>query len=263
MVFEGLSEKLQNVMKKIKGQSINEKNVKEMMREVRMALLEADVNFKVAKEFIANVSERAVGQDVMESLTPGQQVVKIVHEELIKLMGGDVEKLTFSSSPPTVYMMVGLQGAGKTTASAKLANHLRKQGKKPLMVACDVYRPAAVKQLQVLGKQLDVPVFEMGTETTPVEIAKKAIAHATSKLYDVVIIDTAGRLHIDETLMQELLDIKQCQTTRDTSVVDAMTGQDAGMAASFNEKLIIDLNYSYKIRWRHVVVQLFPQSCHW
>jgi signal recognition particle subunit SRP54 len=243
MVFEGLSEKLQNVMKKIKGQGrINEKNVKEMMREVRMALLEADVNFKVAKEFIANVSERAVGQDVMESLTPGQQVVKIVHEELIKLMGGDVEKLTFSSSPPTVYMMVGLQGAGKTTASAKLANHLRKQGKKPLMVACDVYRPAAVKQLQVLGKQLDVPVFEMGTETTPVEIAKKAIAHATSKLYDVVIIDTAGRLHIDETLMQELLDIKNNVKPQEILlVVDAMTGQDAvNVAASFNEKLIID-----------------------
>jgi signal recognition particle subunit SRP54 len=230
-------------MKKIKGQGrINEKNVKEMMREVRMALLEADVNFKVAKEFIANVSERAVGQDVMESLTPGQQVVKIVHEELIKLMGGDVEKLTFSSSPPTVYMMVGLQGAGKTTASAKLANHLRKQGKKPLMVACDVYRPAAVKQLQVLGKQLDVPVFEMGTETTPVEIAKKAIAHATSKLYDVVIIDTAGRLHIDETLMQELLDIKNNVKPQEILlVVDAMTGQDAvNVAASFNEKLIID-----------------------
>ncbi|NLN64108.1 MAG: signal recognition particle protein [Clostridiaceae bacterium] len=243
MVFEGLSEKLQNVMKKIKGQGrINEKNVKEMMREVRMALLEADVNFKVAKEFIANVSERAVGQDVMESLTPGQQVVKIVHEELIKLMGGDVEKLTFSSLPPTVYMMVGLQGAGKTTASAKLANHLRKQGKKPLMVACDVYRPAAVKQLQVLGKQLDVPVFEMGTETTPVEIAKKAIAHATSKLYDVVIIDTAGRLHIDETLMQELLDIKNNVKPQEILlVVDAMTGQDAvNVAASFNEKLIID-----------------------
>ena len=177
----------------------------------------------------------------MESLTPGQQVVKIVHEELIKLMGGDVEKLTFSSLPPTVYMMVGLQGAGKTTASAKLANHLRKQGKKPLMVACDVYRPAAVKQLQVLGKQLDVPVFEMGTETTPVEIAKKAIAHATSKLYDVVIIDTAGRLHIDETLMQELLDIKNNVKPQEILlVVDAMTGQDAvNVAASF-KKLIID-----------------------
>lgn len=243
MVFEGLSEKLQSVMKKIKGAGrVTEKDVKAMMREVKMALLEADVNFKVVKDFIANVSERAVGQDVLESLTPGQQVVKIVHEELIKLMGGTVEKLTFSSSPPTVYMLVGLQGAGKTTAAGKLANHLRKLGKKPLMAACDVYRPAAVKQLQVLGKQLDVPVFEMGTGVNPVEIAKKAIAHAKSMQLDVVIIDTAGRLHIDEALMQELSNIKENVKPQEILlVVDSMTGQDAvNVASSFNEQLSID-----------------------
>jgi len=243
MVFEGLSEKLQSVIKKIKGAGrVTDKDVKEMMREVKMALLEADVNFKVVKDFIANVSERAVGQDVLESLTPGQQVVKIVHEELIKLMGGTVEKLTFSSSPPTVYMLVGLQGAGKTTAAGKLANHLRKQGKKPLMAACDVYRPAAVKQLQVLGKQLDIPVFEMGTGTNPVEIAKKAIAHAKSMQLDVVIIDTAGRLHIDEALMHELMNIKENVKPQEILlVVDAMTGQDAvNVASSFNEQLGID-----------------------
>ena len=243
MVFEGLSEKLQNIIKKIKGQGrVTEKDVKEMMREVKMALLEADVNFKVVKDFIAAVSERAVGQDVLDSLTPGQQVVKIVHEELIKLMGGDVKKLTFSSAPPTVYMMVGLQGAGKTTGSGKLANYLRKQGKRPLLTACDVYRPAAVKQLQVLGKQLEVPVFEMGTDVNPVEIAKKAIAHAKSMQFDVVIIDTAGRLHIDETLMQELSNIKDSVKPQEILlVVDSMTGQDAvNVAASFNEKLNID-----------------------
>lgn len=174
MVFEGLSEKLQNVMRKIRSAGrVTEKDVKEMMREVRMALLEADVNYKVVKDFVSKVSERAVGQEVLESLTPGQQVIKIVHEELIQLMGGTVAKLTVSPSPPTVYMMVGLQGAGKTTASGKLANYLRKQGKRPMLVACDVYRPAAVKQLQVLGKQIDIPVFEMGTGTNPVEIAKR------------------------------------------------------------------------------------------
>ncbi len=243
MVFEGLSEKLQSVIKKIKGAGrVTEKDVKAMMREVKMALLEADVNFKVVKDFIANVSERAVGQDVLESLTPGQQVVKIVHEELIKLMGSTVEKLTFSSSPPTVYMLVGLQGAGKTTAAGKLANHLRKQGKKPLLAACDVYRPAAVKQLQVLGKQLDVPVFEMGAGVNPVEIAKKAIAHAKSMQLDVVIIDTAGRLHIDENLMQELSNIKENVKPQEILlVVDSMTGQDAvNVASSFNEQLSID-----------------------
>lgn len=243
MVFEGLSEKLQNVMKKIKGAGrITEKDVKAMMREVRMALLEADVNYKVVKDFVSKISERAVGQEVLESLTPGQQVIKIVHEELIQLMGGTVAKLTISPSPPTVYMMVGLQGAGKTTASGKLANYLRKQGKKPLLVACDVYRPAAVKQLQVLGKQIDIPVFEMGTGTNPVEIAQKAIAHAKSVQLDTVIIDTAGRLHIDEELMQELFEIKNSVNPQEILlVVDSMTGQDAvNVAASFNERLDID-----------------------
>ncbi len=240
MVFEGLSEKLQGVMKKIKGVGrVTEKDVKAMMREVKMALLEADVNFKVVKDFIEKVSQRAVGQDVLDSLTPGQQVVKIVHEELISLMGSTVEKITFSSSPPTVYMMVGLQGAGKTTASGKLANYLRKQGKKPLLVGCDVYRPAAIKQLQVLGKQLDVPVFELGINTNPVETAIKAIAHAKSMQLDVVIIDTAGRLHIDEALMQELLDIRNNVKPQEILlVVDSMTGQDAvNVAANFNEKI--------------------------
>jgi len=243
MVFEGLSEKLQNVMKKIKSAGrVTEKDVKAMMREVRMALLEADVNYKVVKDFVAKVSERAVGQEVLESLTPGQQVIKIVHEELIKLMGGTVAKLTVSSSPPTVYMMVGLQGAGKTTACGKLANYLRKQGKRPLLVACDVYRPAAVKQLQVLGSQINIPVFEMGTGTNPVEIAKKAIAHAKSMQLDTVIIDTAGRLHIDEELMQELSDIKESVNPQEILlVVDSMTGQDAvNVAESFNNRLDID-----------------------
>lgn len=243
MVFEGLSNKLQNIVTKIKGAGrISEKDVKAMMREVKMALLEADVNFKVVKDFINVISERAVGQDVLESLTPGQQVVKIVHEELIKLMGGAAAKLTFSSAPPTVYMLVGLQGAGKTTASGKIANYLRKQGKSPLLAACDIYRPAAIKQLQVLGKQLDVPVFEMGTDTNPVEIAKKAIYHAKSMQYDVVIIDTAGRLHIDDSLMQELLSIKNSVELQEILlVVDSMTGQDAvNVANSFNQKLNID-----------------------
>jgi len=243
MVFEGLSEKLQNIMKKMKGSArVTEKDVKEMMREVKLALLEADVNFKVVKDFINTVSERAVGQEVLESLTPGQQVVKIVHEELIKLMGSVTSKLTYSPAPPTVYMMVGLQGSGKTTTSGKLANLLRKDGKRPLLVACDVYRPAAVKQLQVVGGQLNIPVFEMGTNTDPVEIAKKAVAHAKSMQFDMVIIDTAGRLHIDEELMDELKRIKEAVKPQEILlVVDAMTGQDAvNVAGSFNEKLGID-----------------------
>lgn len=243
MVFEGLSEKLQNVMKKIRSAGrVTEKDVKEMMREVRMALLEADVNYKVVKDFIAKVSERAVGQEVLESLTPGQQVIKIVHEELIQLMGGAVAKLTVSPSPPTVYMMVGLQGAGKTTVCGKLANYLRKQGKRPLLVACDVYRPAAVKQLQVLGKQIDIPVFEMGTGTSPVEIAKKSVDYARSMQFDTVIIDTAGRLHIDEELMHELENIKLSVKPHEILlVVDSMTGQDAvNVAESFNNRLDID-----------------------
>ncbi|MGI6084810.1 MAG: signal recognition particle protein [Acetivibrionales bacterium] len=243
MVFEGLSEKLQNLMKKIKGSArVTEKDVKEMMREVKLALLEADVNFKVVKDFVNTLNERAVGQSVLESLTPGQQVVKIVHEELIKLMGSVPSKLTFSPAPPTVYMMVGLQGSGKTTTTGKLANMLRKEGKRPLLVACDVYRPAAVKQLQVVGGQLNIPVFEMGTDVDPVEIAKKAVAHAKSMQFDMVIIDTAGRLHIDEQLMDELNRLKNTVKPHEILlVVDAMTGQDAvNVAGSFNEKLGID-----------------------
>jgi signal recognition particle subunit SRP54 len=243
MVFEGLSDKLQNLMKKMKGSvRVSEKDVKEMMREVKLALLEADVNFKVVKDFVNSITERAVGQDVLESLTPGQQVVKIVHEELIKLMGSVPSKLTYSPAPPTVYMMVGLQGSGKTTTSGKLANLLRKDGKRPLLVACDVYRPAAVKQLQVVGGQLNIPVFEMGTQTNPVEIAKKAVEHAKSMQFDTVIIDTAGRLHIDEELMDELKRIKDTVKPQEILlVVDAMTGQDAvNVAGSFNEKLGID-----------------------
>ncbi len=243
MVFEGLSDKLQNLMKKMKGSvRVSEKDVKEMMREVKLALLEADVNFKVVKDFVNTLTERAVGQDVLESLTPGQQVVKIVHEELIKLMGSVPSKLTYSPAPPTVYMMVGLQGSGKTTTSGKLANMLRKDGKRPLLVACDVYRPAAVKQLQVVGGQLSIPVFEMGTQTDPVEIAKKAVAHAKSMQFDMVIIDTAGRLHVDEQLMDELKRIKDTVKPHEILlVVDAMTGQDAvNVAGSFNEKLGID-----------------------
>jgi len=243
MVFEGLSEKLQNLMKKIKGSArVTEKDVKEMMREVKLALLEADVSFKVVKDFINSITERAIGTEVLESLTPGQQVVKIVHEELIKLLGTTPAKITYSPAPPTVYMMVGLQGSGKTTTSGKLANFLRKEGKKPLLVACDVYRPAAVKQLQVVGAQLNIPVFEMGTGIDPVEIAKKAVAHAKSMQHDVVIIDTAGRLHVDEELMDELKRIRQNVKPHEILlVVDAMTGQDAvNVSGSFNEKLGID-----------------------
>jgi signal recognition particle subunit SRP54 len=243
MVFEGLSEKLQSVIKKIRGAGrVTEKDVKAMMREVKLALLEADVNFKVVKDFIAKVSERAVGQDVLDSLTPGQQVVKIVHEELISLMGGKTENISFSSAPPSVYMMVGLQGSGKTTTAAKLANFLKKRGKRPMLAACDLYRPAAVKQLQVLGKQLDIPVFDMGTGTNPVDVAKKAVENAKKLENDVVIIDTAGRLHIDEELMQELVTLKnKVKPNEILLVVDSMTGQDAvNVASKFNESLGID-----------------------
>jgi len=243
MVFEGLSEKLQNIIKKIKGAGrVTEKDVKLMMREVKLALLEADVNFKVVKDFIEKVSERAVGQDVLESLTPGQQVIKIVHEELISLMGGKTENISFSSAPPSVYMMVGLQGSGKTTTAAKLANYLKKRGKKPMLAACDLYRPAAVKQLQVLGKQLDIPVFEMGTGANPVDVAKKAVENAKRLDKDVVIIDTSGRLHIDEELMQELVTLKNSVKPQEILlVVDSMTGQDAvNVASKFNETLGID-----------------------
>ncbi len=242
-LFEGLSGKLQDTINKFRGKGrVTDKDVKEMMREIKLALLEADVNFKVVKEFINRISERAVGQDVLESLTPGQQVIKIVHEELIDLMGKVPSKVTISNNPPTVYMMVGLQGAGKTTTSGKLAGIMRKQGKNPLLVACDVYRPAAVKQLQVVGNQLGIPVFAIEGNTNPVQIAKDALAYAKSKLYDLVIIDTAGRLHINEELMAELENIKAAVHPQEILlVVDAMTGQDAvNVAESFNQKLGVD-----------------------
>ena len=206
MAFEGLADRLQDTLQKIRGKGkVTEADVKEMMREVRLALLEADVNFKVVKQFINKVKERAVGQEVMKSLTPGQQVIKVVNEELTALMGGEQSKIAVSSRPPTVIMMAGLQGAGKTTTVGKLANHLRKNhNRKPLLVAADIYRPAAINQLETLGKQLSMPVFSMGDQVSPVEIASKAIEKAKEEHLDYVIIDTAGRLHIDEDLMQEL-----------------------------------------------------------
>ncbi|MGN7939909.1 signal recognition particle protein [Virgibacillus sp. 6R] len=241
MAFEGLADRLQNTMAKIRGKGkVSEADVKEMMREVRLALLEADVNFKVVKDFIKRVSERAVGQEVMKSLTPGQQVIKVVKEELTELMGGEQSKIAVSTRPPTVIMMVGLQGAGKTTTSGKLANLLRKKyNRKPLLVAADIYRPAAIKQLQTLGKQLDMPVFSLGDEVSPVEIATKALEHAKEEHLDYVIIDTAGRLHIDETLMEELEQVKAIAKPDEIFlVVDAMTGQDAvNVAKSFNDQL--------------------------
>lgn len=243
-IFEGLSGKLQNVLDKLKGMTrVTEKDVKEVMREVKLSLLEADVSFKVVKEFIGKVSERAVGEDVLTSLTPGQQVVKIVNEELTNLLGGEVSKLTVSSKPQSVYMMVGLQGSGKTTTSGKLANLLRKENsKKPLLVACDVYRPAAIQQLQVVGKQLNVPVFTLEGSKDPVKIAVKAVEHAEYMMYDTIILDTAGRLHVDEELMTELVNIKNKVHPQEILlVVDSMTGQDAvNVAQSFNEKLGID-----------------------
>ncbi len=242
MAFDGLSDKLQGVIKKLKGRGkISEAELKEVLREVRIALLEADVNFKVVKDFVKNVNEKALGQDVLESLTPGQHIIKLVNDELTNLMGGSVSKLDMSGLPPLVIMMVGLQGSGKTTSSGKLANHLKKQGRRPLLVACDVYRPAAVKQLEVLGKQLDLPVFSLGTEISPVEISEKAIAHAKEYGNDIVIIDTAGRLHIDEALMDELKNIKEKVTPKEILlVVDSMTGQDAvNVAENFNNLLDI------------------------
>lgn len=242
-IFAGLSEKLQETIRKFRGMGrVTEKDVREMMREIKLALLEADVNYKVVRSFINSVSERAAGQEVLESLTPGQQVIKIVHEELIELLGKVPSKVTFASRPPTVYMMVGLQGSGKTTTSGKLANLLRKQGKNPLLVACDVYRPAAIKQLQVVGNQLDIPVFAIEGNNDPVDIARKAIDHAGSKLYDLVIIDTAGRLHIDEELMEELENIKNAVHPHEILlVIDSMTGQDAvNVAENFNSKLGVD-----------------------
>ncbi len=243
MAFENLSNKLQEVFKQLRGKGkLSEADVKAAMREVKIALLEADVNFKIVKRFINNVTERAIGSEVMESLTPGQQVIKIVNEELIELMGSTQSKLTFANHPPTVYMMVGLQGAGKTTTSGKLAGLLRKQGKKPLLVACDVYRPAAIKQLQVVGKTYDIPVFEMGDKVSPVEISKKALEYAEQNRNDVILIDTAGRLHINEELMDELKNIKDAVKPQEILlVVDAMTGQDAvTVAEGFDGQLGID-----------------------
>jgi signal recognition particle subunit SRP54 len=241
MAFEGLADRLQNTIQKIRGKGkVTEADVKEMMREVRLALLEADVNFKVVKDFVKKVSERAVGQEVLKSLTPGQQIIKIVNEELTELMGGEQSKIAASNRPPTVIMMVGLQGAGKTTTTGKLANLLRKKyNRKPLLAAADIYRPAAIKQLQTLGKQLDMPVFSLGDQVSPVEIAKQAIAKAKEDHNDYVLIDTAGRLHVDEALMGELKDIKELTKPDEIFlVVDAMTGQDAvNVAQSFNEQL--------------------------
>ena len=243
MIFEGLADKLQGALGKLKSKGkLTEKDVKEAMREVKLALLEADVNFKVVKDFVKKVQERAVGQDVMESLTPAQHVIKIVNEELTSLMGDVQSKIMISPKPPTVIMMVGLQGAGKTTTSGKLGGYFKKQSKKPLLVACDIYRPAAIKQLQVVGEKLDIPVFSMGDKESPVNIAKAGYNHALKNNHDLVIIDTAGRLHIDETLMDELKNIKsEVKPHEILLVVDSMTGQDAvNVAESFNEALGVD-----------------------
>lgn len=243
MALDGLSERLQDAFAKLKGKGkISEQDIKDVLREVRVALLEADVNYKVVKSFVGNIKDRAMGADVMESLTPGQQVVKIVHDELTQLMGGEAKKIEISSKPPTIIMMVGLQGSGKTTSTGKLARYLKeKTHKRPLLAACDVYRPAAIQQLKVLGQQLDIPVFEQGSDRSPVDIASDAVAHAKAHGNDVVIIDTAGRLHIDEVLMQELVAIKEAVTpTEILLVVDAMTGQDAvNVAEHFNDNLDI------------------------
>ncbi|MBP5410445.1 MAG: signal recognition particle protein [Lachnospiraceae bacterium] len=240
MAFESLSDKLQNVFKRLRGKGrLTESDVKDAMREVKLALLEADVNFKVVKQFIASVTERAVGQDVLNSLTPGQMVIKIVNEEMIALMGDTTTEITMVSGGPTVIMMCGLQGAGKTTMSAKLANKFKSQGKRPLLVACDIYRPAAIDQLKVNGDKVGVPVFSMGTNNSAVNIAKAAMEHAKKEGNNVIIIDTAGRLHIDEQLMQELADIKEAVGVHHTVLtVDAMTGQDVlNVATTFEEKL--------------------------
>ena len=242
MAFEGLTAKLNAAFKKLRGKGrLSESDIKEAMREIRLALLEADVSYKVVKDFVKSVSERCVGRDVLESLTPAQMIVKIVNEELIALMGSENQRITISPKSPTVVMLVGLQGAGKTTNGAKLAGLFKKQGKRPLLVACDIYRPAAIKQLEVVGAQLDIPVFQMGQEN-PVKIAKAAIRHAQQHGNDMVFLDTAGRLHVDEALMNELKAIKaEVEPSEILLVVDAMTGQDAVNAAqSFNEWLDID-----------------------
>ncbi|ARB40945.1 signal recognition particle protein [Mammaliicoccus sciuri] len=241
MAFEGLSERLQATMLRIKGKGkVTESDIKAMMREVRLALLEADVNFKVVKSFVNTVSERALGADVMQSLTPGQQVIKIVQDELTTLMGGENSKINMSSKPPTVVMMVGLQGAGKTTTAGKLALLMRKKyNKKPLLVACDIYRPAAIQQLQTVGKQIDIPVYTEGDQVSPKQITENALKYAREEHLDFVIIDTAGRLHIDEALMNELVDVKEVSKPDEIMlVVDSMTGQDAvNVAESFDNTL--------------------------
>ncbi len=243
MAFEGLTEKLSSAFKRLRNKGrLTESDVKEVMREIRLALLEADVSFKVVKDFVKRVTEKAVGTEVLESLTPAQAIIKIVNQELVELMGGGNAKITIASQPPTVVMMVGLQGAGKTTNAAKLAGLMRKQnGKRPLLVACDIYRPAAIQQLEVVGKQLDIPVFQMGQEN-PVTIAKEAIAHATKHGNDMVFLDTAGRLHVDEALMAELQSIREEVNPHEILlVVDAMIGQDAVNAAkAFDDALNID-----------------------
>ncbi len=244
MAFESLSDKLQNVFKNLRGKGrLNEADVKEAMKEVRMALLEADVNFKVTKTFVNKVTERAIGSDVMNGLNPGQMVVKIVNEEMTSLMGSETTEIAYRPGQEmTVIMMVGLNGAGKTTTTAKLAGKMKKKGKRPLLVACDVYRPAAIEQLQINGQKQDVPVFSMGDKLSPVDIAKASIEHAKKNNNNVVILDTAGRLHVDEELMQELKDIKSAVDVAQTIlVVDAMTGQDAvNVAGSFDEQIGID-----------------------
>ena len=243
MAFEGLSSRLQEITRKLKGKArITESDLKEVLREVKFALLDADVNYKIVKDFVKVIEEKALGQDVLKSLTPGQQVIKIVKDELVDLLGGESSKINFTSNPPTIIMLVGLQGSGKTTTAGKLANLIRKQGKNPLLVACDVYRPAAIKQLQVVGKQLNVPVYANEQTKDVVMIAKQAMNVAMSKLNDVIILDTAGRLHIDEELMQELKNLKSSVKPHEILlVVDSMTGQDAvNVAETFNNNLGID-----------------------
>ena len=243
MAFEGLSSRLQDITRKLRGKArITDSDLKDMLREVKLALLEADVNYKIVKEFINTIQTKALGQDVLKSLTPGQQVIKIVKDELVELLGGTESKINFTPNPPTIIMLVGLQGSGKTTTAGKLANLLRKQGKKPLLVACDVYRPAAIKQLQVIGNSLNIPVYSNENSKDVVHIAKQALNLAISKMNDVIILDTAGRLHIDEELMQELKNLKSNVKPHEILlVVDSMTGQDAvNVATSFNENIGID-----------------------
>ncbi|HBM81660.1 MAG: signal recognition particle protein [Clostridiales bacterium] len=242
MAFESLTEKLQQTFKKLKGKGkLNEKDVKDAMREVKLALLEADVNYKVVRDLINNISKRAVGSEVMESLTPGQQVIKIVNDELVALLGSDESHIDFSETPPTKIMLVGLQGAGKTTVAGKLGQYLAKHGKNPLLVACDIYRPAAIKQLQVVGSKANVPVFAMGDKSNPADIAKASLSFAEKNKNDTVIIDTAGRLHIDDEMMSELIDIKaRIKPDEILLAIDSMTGQDAvNVAESFDSKLNI------------------------